>query len=618
MNKKVGIFDIETDGLLDTASKVWCCVIKNISTNNVFVWANDNPDRLISELSSYDVLIGHNCIAFDFPVLRKLYGWEFKGSKVDTLIMSRIQRPKRQAHSVEYWGEKLGYKKVQNEIWDRFNPIILERCRTDVEIQHHIYKALLEEGKGEGWANAHKLNFKLFHYLQKQEEHGWYLDKDKLDKHIASLNRWIDKIDKAVAPYIPLVVECNEVKKGEEYGWVRKPFRKDGTPSDGSIRRLGDDVKYLGAPFSSISIRPVDLNSNKEVKEFLIAQGWEPEEWNEDDDGNKTSAKLSKDSEFKGIQGSLGRLIAKRVQCRHRLSTLCGWKSEQIRSDGRISPTVYGMASTGRLRHKGIVNVPNPKSKAFFAKQMREVFCAQPGWWQVGVDSKGNQMRQLAARMGDKDFTQAVLYGKEEDGTDLHALNQKRSGAPSRSQGKSFFYALIFGAQAPKIAKTIKSTVEKAKTLIENYIREMPLYKELVDKLTNEWRSTAKKYYDSKRNRWIYKDGYIKGLDGRRLYVEHEHTVLCYFLQSDEAIQMALAYVKFHREMEKAGYVYEKDWGMNIWMHDEFQFECRTYEIAEHSAKIACQCITWAGKYFNIQCPHEGSYKIGRNWKETH
>lgn len=624
-NKKIGTFDIETDGLLDTVQKVWCCVIKDHTTGDRWVWNINDSNSFIDKLNEYDVLIGHNCIAYDFPVLRKLYGWEYAGTKIDTLIMSRTQRPSRKApkgceagpHSVEAWGIRLGHPKVENNVWSEYSNNILTRCKEDVEIQYKIYSALLEEGRGEGWEKAHRLNNKLFDLLQRQEEYGWIIDRILLDRNIYNLHRWIIRIDKAVTNYLPLIVEPLEVKKGGEYAYVKRPFLADGNYSRAVISYFGNiPIGFVNGPYCRVNIRPIDLDSTIELKEFLLNLGWEPEEWNLDDQGNKRSPKFSKDDPFNGIQGSLGRLIARRIQCKQRLGILEGWKS-LIRPDGRISCKVGGIASTGRLRHKDVVNVPSPHSKAFFARQMRQVFKAKDGWRLCGVDSKGNQVRQLAARMGDDEFTQAVLYGNAEDGTDLHSLNQRRSGAPSRSKAKNFFYGFIFGAGARKIATTIGISIKEAKHLIETYLNELPKLRRLIENLTNQWRKTAKCYFNKQWNKWVYENGYIIGLDGRPVFVDSEHKILCYTLQSDEAIQMGAAYVKFHYDMDKAGYVQHKDWGMLIWMHDEFQFETRP-EIAQHACEIACNAIKWAGEFYKIKCPHDGDYKIGSNWSETH
>src|SRR5690606_2933909 len=120
---------------------------------------------------------------------------------------------------------------------------------------------------------------------------------------------------------------------------------------------LGDMVSCLAGPFSRVAFRRVDLDSNSEVKNFLLSLGWEPTEWNTNDAGERTSPKLSKDDNFEGIQGSLGKLVAKRIQCRQRRGIIEGWL-EVVRPDGRMPSVVSGIASTGRAKHRNIVNVP--------------------------------------------------------------------------------------------------------------------------------------------------------------------------------------------------------------------------------------------------------------------
>jgi len=632
---KTAYLDTEANGLLDELTVMHCAVVLDADTGEEHLFTPNNIDTLCSFLENYSCLIGHNIIGYDTAALRKLYDWEFKGELIDSLLMSRTQRPNRLSppkcyappHSVEAYGVRFGMPKQEHEDWTQYTPAMLERCRQDVRIQKRIYEFLLEEGKGEGWENAHKLNAKLFYHLQRQEEYGFAIDREHFNNCIRLLDHWIARIDKALAPKLPLVVEILETKKDGEYGWVKKPYLKSGEYSKPVIEYYaGNDGDSLAAypvagPFSRINFRPVDLNSNKETKEFLLSQGWEPKEWNVNDAGKQTSPKLSKIDPFDGIQSSLGRLVAKRVQCRHRRSQIEGWL-ESIRPDGRIGAKVGGIATTGRLKHAVIVNVPNADS--FFGEYMRKGFIAKPGWVLVGTDSKGNQMRQLAGRMrdidpnGDPIFEHAVIHGKKEDGSDLHTLNMKRSGVNTRTKGKNFFYGgILFGAGAKKGGKIIEGAPEKFMQLKEEFWKEMPLLKVLIDTLTAEWRKTAQCWYNKKFNRMEYKNGYIRGLDGRPILVEFEKDILVYYLQSDEAIQMAAAYCVLHKWLERAGYNWRQDYGFVIWMHDEWQIECRK-EIAEHVAELSNRAIAWAGEYFKIKCPHEGESKIGRNWAETH
>lgn len=622
---KRALFDLETNGLLDELTTIHCAAVKDLDTGDLKTFDPTTIHELCPYLATFDQLVSHNGIGFDFPALRKVFGWEFNGEKVDTLLMSRMQRPNRPfppkcpkstgPHSVEAWGYRLGHAKVDHDDWTTYSSAMLHRCVEDVHIQHKILDALIEEGKSEGWERAHKLNHKLFHYLEKQERHGWLIDRDHLEHCLSTLDRWIDRINRAIGPRLPLISEPLENKVDGEYSYIRKPFKKDGAISEAAIKYLAGDTLPLAGPFSRVVFRPVDLDSNKETKAFLLALGWEPLEWNVNNAGERTSAKLSKSDDFNGIQGSLGRLVAKRIQCRQRKGVLEGWR-DSIRSDGRIAAQVNGVATTGRLKHKGIVNVPN--ADAFFGKWMRRLFIAQPGWVLVGTDSKGNQMRQLAARMGDEEFTKAVLYGNSKDGTDLHSLNQRRSGVATRTLAKNFFYGcILFGAGDRKTAKILGTSVEEAQRKKSEYFAEMPRLRQFLDREIAAWRKTANKYWNKRYQRMEYSNGYITGLDGRPILVEFEKDILVYHLQSMEAIQMAAAYCMIHKRLDRAGYVYGQDYSSCIYYHDEVVLSCRE-ALAEHVGEISRNSIRDAGKFYGISVPHDGDTKVGNSWYDVH
>mgnify|MGYP003435269490 FL=1 len=137
-----------------------------------------------------------------------------------------------------------------------------------------------------------------------------------------------------------------------------------------------------------------------------------------------------------------------------------------------------------------------------------------------------------------------------------------------------------------------------------------------MERLTKEWKSTAKQRYNPKFNRMEYYDGWITGLDGRPIKVSSEHQLLVYLLQSDEAIAMSKAYCLLGERLS-AKYTYGKDFGVVCFMHDEYTVECRS-EIAEDVAEISEQCIVDAGLFYNICCPHVGNAAIGKTWYSIH
>ena len=626
---RIGFFDLESDGLLDTVTRLWCGVVKDKGTGVVSAFGPDQTADLLAHLSSYDVLIGHNIVGYDLPLLKQLYGWAYKGKVVDTLLMSRTQRPNRRTpagarspHSVEAWGIRLGTDKVVNEVWSEYTPLILERCIQDVEITAMIFAALMDEGHGEGWGKAHQLNVKLFAHLAEQEKAGWHVDTALLDKHIRQLQRWIDMIASAINPSLPDVMDILEAKKDGDYGHLTKPYLKSGQLSSGARNFIDnsfgilDDLSIAG-PFSRVVYRRLDIDKPIEIKNYLLSMGWQPEEWNYNDEGKQTTPKMSKTDAFRGVTGRVGQLIARRVQCKARMSIMQGWRAS-VRDDGRIPTPVVGLAATGRLRHKGVVNVPSPDTGAFYASQMRSVFTATPGWSMVGVYSKGNQARQLAARMGDEEFTEAAVTGSSDKGTDIHTLNMIKAGTGTRAKAKTFLYAFLFGAGPANIAKQLGVPVSEAKALVARYLKSMPKLEALLTDLERQWGKRAHQRFNKKRGQMQMADGWVKGLDGRRIVIDSPHKVLNYLLQSDEAIQMSHAYVMVHEEMERRGYVQGADWNMLIFYHDEVQMEGRTAAITEACADVACWAIAQSGVRLGITCPHEGDAKFGMNWKECH
>jgi DNA polymerase-1 len=620
--------DLESDGLLDTATRIHCGVFKNLLTGEKLFFRPSQIGEMLSFLDTVDVLIMHNGIGFDWPLLEKLHGYRFKGKRIDTLIMSRLLSPKRLVpfncpnkaigpHSVEAWGWRVGRGKVEHNDWSKFSEEMLHRCSEDVEIQELIFKALEKEYSGKNWKNAFKLSFKLFEYLQKQEEYGWLVDQKHMHSCIHQLDHWISRIDKVLDEHLPMIREIEETKdKDGTYKYVKKPFLKSGDYSSSSVSFLqhNGDKYCIGGPFSRVAFRKVDLNSNQETKDYLLKEGWEPLEWNTNDEGSRTSPKLSKDDPFEGIASGVGRLVAKRVQCRHRKSTIQGLL-KLIRRDGRIPSIINNLATTARATHRNIVNIPQAKS--FYGKQMRKVFICKPGWVLVGTDSDACQVRMLCGRMNDPVYTDNVLNGRKEDGTDIHSVNMRAAGLSNRDDAKTFFYGFLFGAGDAKIGKIVKGSNDTGRKLKQQFLEGLPSLGSLIERITQEWRNTAKKRFNAKWNRMEYYDGYIIGLDGRPIYVPYEHQILVYLLQSDEAIMMSAAYCRAHQQLEKAGFKYGADYGCVIFMHDEFNFECKE-EIAEEIGAIAREAIAWAGRFYNIPCPHIGQSKIGKNWYEVH
>lgn len=447
------------------------------------------------------------------------------------------------------------------------------------------------------WALPLKIEHEFGKLLVGQKDRGFLVDKPRINKHIATLDRYLAKIDKAVTPHLPKKVVPLIKKKAGEFPYVKKVFLKGGGHSEATAKWIalaydGTDPGIAGV-FTRISFERLDTGSVAQVKDFLLSQGWVPNEWNfSKKTGKRTSPKLSADDEFLGVEGGVGRLIAKRQKYRHRKSQLEGFL-KIIRPDGRITADVSGICPTARLKHKGVVNIPG--ENALFGLRMREVFTVPEGYRLVGCDAASCQLRMLCHYMQDEDYTFAVVNGKKEDGTDIHTVNMRIAGCASRGAAKTLIYAILFGAGDAKLAAQLGCSKKEASAMRKRFMNNLPKLKALVDGLKKAWK----------------RRGYLVGLDGRKIFVRSEHMLLVYLLQSAEAIMMKVATLYAHKWCAK----YEAY--MVAHVHDEYQWEVIEKDT-QKVAELLEKAIVKAGEFLGLTVPMAGEADIGFNWRDTH
>ena len=159
------IFDLETDGLLDTVSTIHVLAIHDTDTQRTDVYndrtLSDHITEGISRLADADYIIGHNIIGYDIPVIRKFFGWwDYSGCILDTLLLSRLYHPniidvdkKRQwkhmplqlygRHSLESYGYRLGEYKGEygkTSDWKEWSEEMQEYCIQDTNVTTKLWK----------------------------------------------------------------------------------------------------------------------------------------------------------------------------------------------------------------------------------------------------------------------------------------------------------------------------------------------------------------------------------------------------------------------------------------------------------------------------------------------
>jgi DNA polymerase-1 len=296
------------------------------------------------------------------------------------------------------------------------------------------------------------------------------------------------------------------------------------------------------------------------------------------------------EAELKKIDLPEAKKILEYLLLQKRSAQVKSWL-EAVQDDGRVHGRVITCgAVTGRMAHlsPNMAQVPSVKSE--FGKECRECWTVEKGNVLVGADASGLELRMLAHYMNDENYTKELLDG------DIHTANQKAAKLQTRDQAKTFIYAFLYGAGPAKIGQIVGGDYRHGKKMIDEFLRNTPALAILRQKVAAQ-----------------AKCGYLRGLDGRRLLVRSEHSALNTLLQSAGAIAMKQALVELDRKLTEAGI--PCDFVANV--HDEWQIEAPEF-CANQLGELAVEAIREMSLYFNMNCPLDAEYKIGKTWAETH
>lgn len=615
------IFDIEADNLMPHVKRTWLLCTWDTETGETKDFSDYDPDlpsfqEGLDYLYNCEILSGHNIIGYDLVVLKHLHNWEPNPRTIiyDTWIMSQLLRYKRQhKHGLEGWGAFLGYPKIAFDEFDKYSPAMLTYCRRDVALNAKVYLHLIEEAKKTQKINSNfRIGLKVENEFAKIEAdirtHGWTFDRASAVKLLDSLSNKIREIEEDLEPQIGLVtckvdpVKEHKVplikKNGEYASSTCKWFAIE--PANALNERLVD------GPYSRIEFLPGRLGSDKVLKAWLYSLGWVPDDWNYERVNGKFIQKSPKltESSLEPL-GEIGRKVSEYNSITNRHGIIAGWLKE-IEYDGRLHGRMWTIGTpTFRCRHEVVANLP--KVRSLYGAEMRGLLLPRSGWVIVGADSAGNQMRGLCHLIGNEEFTKEVVHG------DVHSRNaatlQEFTGLDpkdGRDTAKPFLYAYLFGGGAPKLALILTGKRDAAigKRAVEKFQDSIPGLAEVREYFEDQFASTKEKFGEE----WAF----IRGIDGRIIFVKSKHQVLNYALQTMEGVTCKAAAVYFRDEAAKRGLTYR----FLLHYHDEFAVECPP-EQAEEIAELAKEAFREAPKWFGIHCM-DGDAKIGKNYAEVH
>ena len=568
------IFDIETDGLKPT--KVWCiCGIKDNEMHTLEMPTKADFEKMLEGVTE---VIGHNIMAYDVPALENILGVSFEGIKItDTLVMSRLYNPSLEGgHSLGKWGERLKFPKGDYNDWTKLTPEMVGYCQQDCRVTERLYEVLMDKLEKFG-SESVDLEHDVQGSIVKQINNGWLLDQRRAFDLLAELQEKKNDLEENVLhTFKPLPTFVKQ---------IHPKYKKDGSLSAVGLKFLGDGWVNVVGEFSRVDFPEFNLGSRKQIGRYLQFFGWKPDKFTDNGQPIVDEKVLENVTDIPEAQ-----LIAEYLLVQKRIAQVQSWV-DAVEADGRVHGQVNAIgAVTGRMTHSSPNMAQVPAVYSPYGKECRGCWVVPEGKRLVGVDASGLELRMLAHYMGDEEYTNEILNG------DIHTANQNAAGLSSRDQAKTFIYAFLYGAGDSKIGSIVGGSSTVGKRLKAKFLENTPALAELRERV-----STAAVR------------GFLRGLDGRRLWIRSEHAALNTLLQAAGAVVMKKALVIFED--------YAKQWKLDYRMvgniHDEVQMEVAEKD-AQNAGYLMVESIKAAGVAFDMRCPLDGEYKIGLSWADTH
>ena len=652
---RIVVSDIETNGL-NESDKLWICGGKDITTGEISRFDNCHEDEVarreaIKWYESADLIVGHNFVQFDAPMLNKLLQPRLIDPRkiVDTLLISRlvnydIETPKgaKFPHSLQAWGIRLNKHKGDFHEFDKFSIEMVDYWYQDIEVTESLFSHFNDIIWSPDWRKSLRTEHDVQIELVRTQHYGFFFDKTKAEFLLNSVKTKMTTLEEQFqVDFPPKLTEVNRVKyrlkkDGGEMATVIRAKEKY------AMTNVEDDDLVC---FDWIEFNP---GSAKDRIDVLWDAGWKPVDKTKtainfsrkkigDPYGKSVAAmdedfynQKKKDLDRYGFtvsEANLGTLpetaptgakaLAQWLTLEGRRSSLVEWLG-QCGDDLRIHGRINNIGAwTGRCAHKdpNTANISSPfhgepksavdEVKKQFDVHLRACWTVPSGSWLVGTDADGIQLRVLADylwRHFEADqYAQAIMTGRKEDETDIHNVNKRALGVPNatRDMAKTFIYAWLLGAGMAKTAQILKINLNYANIARVRFEKSIDGLYSLKNQLVP----------------YIAEQGYFTGYDGRKVPVPNAHKTLAGILQNGEACLMKHSLLRWHSRARQEGIKFK----MVGFIHDEYQVEVTgTEEEAKRLGQIQADCMLETGQDLGFKIPTPGSYDIGKNWAETH
>jgi DNA polymerase I-like protein with 3'-5' exonuclease and polymerase domains len=496
------IFDIETDGLLDSLTRMHC-LCASIYEDNTLIEevVITNMAELVPFLERQPILIGHNVIRYDFPAIQKLTGYKHRGVIIDTLALSWYLYPERKEHGLESWGEDVRVAKPHIEDWENQSlSDYVNRCATDVVINTIIFgdfKNYLKE------IYVDQSIERIMAYLTwkmdcaaEQERVPLTIDREYCKATLVTLNALVEERKSVLAEAMPSISKYDTKSKPSKMFTVKGELTKAGENWLGLLADKELEADYEGTVEVLKSTELPNPTSITQLKAWLFSLGWQPTIFNytpnkageiraipqiQDKDKKLCSNILILAEDNPSVEALKGLFMLQ-----HRVGVLEGFL-ECSNEQGKMVAQIAGFTNTLRFKHKKpVANLPGvdkPYGKeirgAIIAESDSHLFCGSD-MSSLEDTTKQHYMMfydpeyvtQMRTPGFDPHLDVAVLSGMlTPEQVEEHKLYDATGGKEGvshkkvRSKAKVVNFSGIYGAGPPKIAQTTGMSLQEATLL---------------------------------------------------------------------------------------------------------------------------------------------------------
>jgi DNA polymerase I-like protein with 3'-5' exonuclease and polymerase domains len=673
------LWDVETDGLLPTMTRIHCLLMQDVDTDEMFKFRRNDEEDTIAEgvemLQNASMLIGHNIIGFDIKAVKKVFP-EFDPVDAeirDTLVLVRLLpidfKPLDIAanksgrlpgkfmgkHSLDSWGYRLGKRKGDYakemlaqgmDPWFAWNQEMEDYCENDVIVNRLLWDMIQKYSVPEDVVDMEQACQEVVTYM---EHTGFFFDKAEAEKLHQKLQSTMDEtVARLVADrcgafvpekkYVikPLWDDPFGMQKAKKYGKPRPEFGEDGSRkwwADVSVpkktmksrdpKKRGDRTE--GAPYCKIKWKDFNPASRIQVTDLLVEEyNWTPTDWTKTGMPSVDDIVLRSLGETIPLCNDLADVFFLQKLLGYIANGSEAWLKKYNEETGAVHCYInIGGTVTGRCAHQG----PN-------LGQVPSVI--------VGPDKQ--PLLGLAGRYG---YECRSLFSapREVRGIPWKQVGVDLSGIEFRCLAEAM--APHDGGETIKIITSgqdiHKANMEKTGITSRDVIKR-GLYGLLYgagdqklgstvapDRDSSQWQEIGRRFRAQlmdgipalkeviKETQAQAKHGFLTGLDGRKIACRSPHSALNTRLQSAAAL-IAKRWLIFTEDMmmdEGFDHGLSGDFALLAFVHDEIQAGVKA-EYAEKYAAICIEAAAEAGRSFEFLCPIDAEAKIGTNWAETH